>query len=486
MKITRINSLLISAFALVVVLLTSITWLSWESNQRQQKDDEWVLHTYEVISQIEGIFSLSRDGQIEARNYATTGNIAYFTSFEQIRKELPYRLDSLEQMMPPGSIQHRKLQALRPLMLQRLAINQQLVAKARQGNVTPVETEAMLTQGRAILNQVRPAVAALVGIERQLIVERKALALSTHANTQRLIIVSALASLFLIGIVFLMLRRELLHRVKNEDKLRLYEANLQEQLTHEQTQNQHLEELNQALRLSNDNLEQFAYAASHDLQEPLRKIQAFGNLLREQYGQALGEEGADMLLRMESAAGRMQNLIRDLLSYSRITTHAGQSERVALDQLLAQVLNDLEWSTQQHEATVHVGTLPVIDGIPHQMSQLFQNLISNSLKFKKAGEKPEISIGSRPLLETEQQAWMNGHTGQYVCIEFKDNGIGFEPKQNDRIFQLFHRLHGRDKYPGTGVGLALCKKVVENHKGQIKAVGEPQAGATFLIYLPAL
>lgn len=486
MKITRINSLLISAFALVVVLLTSITWLSWESNQRQQKDDEWVLHTYEVISQIETVFSMSRDAQIDARSYAATKNSAYLQSFTQIRTRLPHRIDSLEQMMPPGSVQRRQLQAMRPLLLQRLGINKELVDKVGQGSVTPAEAEDMLTRARTILNTLRPAVATLVGIERQLIVERKALALSTHANTQRLIIVSALASLFLIGIVFLMLRRELLHRVKNEDKLRLYEANLQEQLTHEQTQNQHLEELNQALRLSNDNLEQFAYAASHDLQEPLRKIQAFGNLLREQYGQALGEEGADMLLRMESAADRMQNLIRDLLSYSRITTHAGQSQRVALDQLLAQVLNDLEWSTEQHEATVHVGTLPVIDGFPHQMSQLFQNLISNSLKFKKAGEKPEISIDSRPLLEAEQQAWMNGHTGQYVCIEFKDNGIGFEPKQSDRIFQLFHRLHGRDKYPGTGVGLALCKKVVENHKGQIKAVGEPQAGATFLIYLPAL
>ncbi|OIN58024.1 sensor histidine kinase [Arsenicibacter rosenii] len=484
MKITRINSLLISAFALVVILLISITWLSWESNQRQQRDDEWVLHTYEVISQIEGVFSLSRDGQIDARNYATTGNASYLTSFEQIRKTLPLRLDSLEQMMPPGSIQYRKLQALRPLLLQRLGLNQQLVEKVRQGRVTPVAAEAMLTQGRVILNKARPAVAELVGIERQLIVERKALALSTHRNTQRLIIMSALASLCLIGIVFLMLRRELLQRVKNEQKLRLYEVSLQEQLVNEQSQNQHLEELNQALRLSNDNLEQFAYAASHDLQEPLRKIQAFGNLLRDQYGQSLGEEGTDLLLRMEAAASRMQSLIRDLLTYSRITTHAGQSQRIVLNQLMNQVLNDLEWSTEQHEATVRVGELPVIDGFPHQMSQLFQNLINNSLKFRKKDEKPEISINSRPLAPHEHQSWMNGHADQYVCIEVKDNGIGFEPKYSDRIFQLFQRLHGRDKYPGTGVGLALCKKVVENHKGQIRAVGEPQKGAAFLIYLP--
>jgi PAS domain S-box-containing protein len=230
------------------------------------------------------------------------------------------------------------------------------------------------------------------------------------------------------------------------------------------------------LARSNAELEQFAYVASHDLQEPLRKIQAFGDRLKSKYEAGLGPEGLDYLSRMQNAAARMQVLIQDLLSLSRVTSNSKPFTPVDLGDVARTVVSDLEMRIQDAGGQVDIGALPVIFGDRGQMAQLFQNLIGNGIKFRKPGEKPVVKISS------EIHALANGASGWQITVE--DNGIGFDEKYRDRIFQIFQRLHGRSEYEGTGIGLAICRKIVDRHSGAITAHSTPGAGAKFVILLP--
>lgn len=233
-----------------------------------------------------------------------------------------------------------------------------------------------------------------------------------------------------------------------------------------------IEELNR----SNQELEQFAYVASHDLQEPLRKVRAFGDRLVNKYKEQLGEEGKGYIERMENAATRMQVLIDDLLNFSRLSRTKEPFVPVDLKEICRSVINDLEISIEQKKANIILENLPVIEAIPSQMRQLFQNLISNAIKFSSKDRDPEIIIRG--------ETFADEHGKQMSRVQVKDNGIGFDEKYADRIFNIFQRLHGRNEYAGTGIGLAVCKKITENHGGGIRAEGNPGEGSAFIIELP--
>ncbi|RYF75413.1 MAG: PAS domain-containing sensor histidine kinase [Cytophagaceae bacterium] len=254
--------------------------------------------------------------------------------------------------------------------------------------------------------------------------------------------------------------------------------------------NKQLEEANDLLSRSNENLQQFAYVASHDLQEPLRKIQSFGNILKEQYKQQLGDD-IDLLDRMQLAASRMSILIRDLLSYSRITTYRNDYQLIPLQEVITNVLTDLEMVITQTGAQVQVDLLPTVQGDSLQLGQLFQNLLSNALKFCRRDEAGKY-IDSRIAIRYQQVMAADlppsvkpaQATPAYHRIEVADSGIGFDEKYLGRIFQVFQRLHGKQHYSGTGIGLAICEKVVTNHGGAITASSQLGQGATFSVYLP--
>jgi PAS domain S-box len=225
------------------------------------------------------------------------------------------------------------------------------------------------------------------------------------------------------------------------------------------------------LQQSNRELEDFAYVASHDLQEPLRKIQAFGDRLKARYAEALTGEGIDYLERMQNAAARMQALINDLLAFSRVTTQAHPFAAVDLNAVAREVLHDLEVRIHQAAGEVVVGDLPTIDADPLQMRQLLQNLISNGLKFHKADAPPRVRIQGTASHET-------------ALLTVSDEGIGFDERYAERIFTMFERLHGRGTYEGTGIGLAICRKIAQRHGGDILARGTLGEGATFVVTLP--
>ncbi|PRY12261.1 two-component system sensor kinase FixL [Pontibacter ummariensis] len=234
------------------------------------------------------------------------------------------------------------------------------------------------------------------------------------------------------------------------------------------------------LERSNRELQDFAYVSSHDLQEPLRKIQAFGDRVKTKEYDNLSEQGKDYVDRMLNAAVRMQNLINDLLSFSRVTTKSKPFVPVDLDHILTEVLSDLEVTIEQTGAVIERSPLPTIEAEPTQMRQLFQNLISNAIKFRKDDVKPIIRIFANKL---QRQAHMTATPGdELVEITVEDNGIGFDEKYLDRIFNIFQRLEGQ-KYEGSGVGLAICRKIAVRHGGDITARSQPGVGTRFIVLL---
>lgn len=242
-----------------------------------------------------------------------------------------------------------------------------------------------------------------------------------------------------------------------------------------------LESKNKELERSNSNLEEFAHAASHDLKEPIRKIRYFSSRLKERLQNRLHEEEEALFAPIERATERMSELIDDLLLYSHVSQRPHKKESVDLNIKLHRVLEDVDVDIQEKGAVVEATPLPVVSGYRRQLQQLFHNLITNALKYSKEGIAPHISI--RSSVVTAAHAGLPG-TNTYHLIEFRDNGIGFEQEYAEKIFQMFTRLHGKNEYGGTGVGLSIAKKVVENHLGHITAEGIPGEGAVFKIYLP--
>lgn len=240
------------------------------------------------------------------------------------------------------------------------------------------------------------------------------------------------------------------------------------------------------LKRSNESLEDFSYAASHDLKEPIRKIQVFTSLLQERFKDHPNEEERRLLDRISVAGERMQHLVDDLLEYSHISFQPKEKENVDLNEKIALILVDLEILIKDKEATITVHPLPTVKGYKRQLQQLFQNLIGNSLKYTKPGVSPLIEISSKEVKGKEAgfDISVADMEKSFYQVEVKDNGIGFEQESAEAIFGMFHRLHGNKEYGGTGIGLAIAKKVAQNHGGYIKAESKAGEGAAFQVLLP--
>ncbi|MDO6693853.1 ATP-binding protein [Aliiglaciecola sp. 3_MG-2023] len=235
------------------------------------------------------------------------------------------------------------------------------------------------------------------------------------------------------------------------------------------------------LARSNRELEDFAFVASHDLQEPLRKIRAFGDRLQSDYSEKLGEKGADYLNRMKNAAERMSNLISDLLEFSRVSTRGKDFTDVDMSTVIEAIESDLEIAIEESKTQLIVSQLPTIKGDPSQLNQLFLNLLSNAIKFRKPEVAPIIEL----QYKLEENPLDNGIAdGDMHVFTIKDNGVGFENEFAEKIFVPFQRLHGRNEYKGTGIGLAVCRRIVERHGGTISATSELGKGSVFVIKLP--
>ncbi len=265
--------------------------------------------------------------------------------------------------------------------------------------------------------------------------------------------------------------------LKNAELILLQnKQHLEEQVEHRTKKikraSEHLQKLNLELQRSNNELEEFAYIASHDLQEPLRKIQSFGNLLQEECKESLQGDAELYLNRILHAAGRMRKLINDLLEYSRVSRATHYLQRIDLNTVIASVLSDLELYITETNTTIHVEEIPKIEADPLLIQQLFQNLLVNAIHYRHPDRKPMISISAKTIKDTDIQ------------IAVQDNGIGFEQQYANKIFGIFERLYSKHEKSGTGIGLAICRKIVEQHHGTIIAESKKDFGSTFIVTLP--
>jgi signal transduction histidine kinase len=453
-------------FVLAIVLVGFGFSMSYLSYTRSQYTNQRVRHSYEVIGRLESILSLLKDVETASRGYAATGDSLFLSPYFAARPQFVPQFDNLTQLLSDNLTQLREADTLRRLVEARLALNRKQIQLPRNTPMTLRQT--YMREGKVYMDQVRAQVARMMATENLLMETRNIAAKQSYENT--LVIMGTLSLLTFVVLITLyqLLSDELRRRAETETQLRAYELELQEKIT--------------LLEASNQELERMAFVASHDMQEPLRKIQAFGGLLTERFSPTLEEDGRLFLNKIITSADRMSVLIRDLLNFSRVGSRRDSFEAVDLNTVIDRITGELEVTIRETGATVRRTTLPTIEAVPGQLEQLFTNLISNALKYTKPNVPAVIDIMAAPVSGSQYTGLLPNEP--YVRLTINDNGIGFDEKYLDRIFEIFQRLHNQTQYPGTGIGLAICKRVVTYHNGSITARSQEGVGTSFEVVLP--
>jgi signal transduction histidine kinase len=469
MKQTLRNPVLLGfALAFIVILLNA--FVSARNTLTLRENDVLVAQSQDVQHDLEAIMSTVKDAESGQRGYIITGDGRYLAPYHEAVAAMPGRLGALREHRPERFRAERLAQLERLIDTKFTELAQTI--ELRKVNFNAARDVVMEDRGKATMDEIRALVGGIQREETALLAEREESSRHSFVFSLGSGIGVVVLSLGVTALAYILVRRELAARQRAETEVRQARDRLEERV---QQRTFELLELNTALERSNHELEQFASVASHDLQEPLRKIQAFGDRLVQRFSNILGEQGREFVERMQHSAVRMRALIDDLLAYSRVASRGKPFEPVDLNQVAEEVVSDLEGRIEQTEGRVDVGPLPTIEGDPLQMRQLFQNLIGNALKFRKPDVAPLVLVRSESGEEN----------GAATCkLSVKDNGIGFDGAYAERIFQLFQRLHGRAEFDGTGMGLAICRKIVERHGGHIMAHSQPGCGSEFVVTLP--
>ncbi len=482
--------------AIIVIVLVVNGFLSYRSTSILVQNHRLVSHTHDIILGIEEILSTLKDAETGQRGYIITGDDSYLAPYYQAQSQIGPLISRVGGLLAGDAGQSVRIEELGRLVRERFAILEGNINLRRSDGMEIASAAIRSGEGKRAMDTIRNLVRLMEGQERNL--------LTIHGNESResgahaifTFIVTNAFIILLVGAVYILLSRDIRNRRLQEQALQAGHVELEKRVearTAELTMTNmalvteiaerrrteaKLRDTTIELERSNRELQDFAFVASHDLQEPLRKIQAFGDRLKTKYGAALEGTGLDYLERMQSASQRMHTLINDLLTFSRVASKAQPFVPLGLTTIIQDVLIDLEVRIQQTNARVELDVLPSIEADALQMRQLFQNLIGNALKFHRSDVPPVIQLqGQIVTVPTDTDAG--------VCeVTVTDNGIGFEEQYLEKIFTPFQRLHGRHEYEGTGIGLAVCRKIIERHKGTITARSTPGEGTVFIIQLP--
>ena len=500
MNISRHRTALL-AFGMVFAALLVNALISYLNIRRLHQTDGSVRHMYDVISALGEVLATVLDAETGQRGFLITEEKGFLEPYTVANARVDQRLEDLERLLSDNDRQLANLAELKELIHKRLKILADVLDLKRSQGSAAARSHLASGRGKVAMERVRAKVNEMEQIERGLLVERNGESETAYWTA---VVAGAIASLLglLLAIAgYILLRRDI--HLRNVAAANLQAANDRlEERVHERTATinnmisalrdeiqvrsaaeESAKQSAEELERSNRELDQFAAVASHDLQEPLRKIQAFADRLEAHAREQLGEQGRDYLDRILNSASRMRRLIDDLLAYSRVTTKGLSFTPVSLHQVVEEVIGDLEGRLQQTGGTITCDELPSVAADPLQMRQLFQNLLANALKFHRPHVAPQVTVASA-IISPAADSSDETERGMQLQVKVRDNGIGFEPEYKERIFDLFQRLHGRDDYEGTGIGLAICKKIVERHGGTISADSIPQNGAVFTITLP--
>jgi signal transduction histidine kinase len=492
---------LLTAFAMVFATLLVTAAISYLNVRRLYQYDRLVDHTHIVLSELRLLLGTVADAESAMRGYVVTADPSYLKPFEAALVTVPSALARIGRLTADNPKHRATLSDLDHQLARRMRLMQQAVDVTREQGPEAGRAEVAKGEGLAAMEASRDLIRAMEREEGRLLAERVSEATVGYWTTIISSLISAAIGLVLAAIGFLLANRDLKSREQRTEELKAHSERLEERVRERTAElsraigslREEIDERHKAektvrqvadeLKRSNRELAQFAAVASHDLQEPLRKVQAFGDRLLGHCSDELSEKGRDYLNRMLAAAGRMRALIDGLLEYSRVSTRRQTLAPVDLSQVAHEVVGDLEARIQQSGGTVEVGELPTIAADSLQIRQLLQNLIGNALKFQRKDAPPIVRVSARIVPHTVPGDG-DSHLGLACELSVEDNGVGFEPIYAQQIFELFQRLHGRDEYEGTGMGLAMCKKIAERHGGRIAAVSAPGEGSRFTVTLP--
>lgn len=453
-------------FFIAFTVIVGASVLSYLIAKNLMHNAERLNHAVEVSKRLEQITKQLKDAEAAIRGYNLT-------------KEQKFLQPSMNERSTKIENEYRRLRRItdEPVQSRNLdTLKQLLDVKYRQllgGEQAGVKGSSIsVGEGEVSMELIDRKVSEMVKIEQTQLDEKSRLFQFFSSLWIPVVFIISLIAILIGVYAYVTLTREFRLQLHIEHRMKNYQRELQENIA--------------LLNKTNQELEQFAYVASHDLQEPLRKISTFSDRLQMKYRNELPEEAGQLIDRMVAAVSRMRILINDLLIFSRAGRIMPENiTQVDMNVLLQDVIGDLEVALQEKKGTVIFDQLPVIEGNDTAFHQLFLNLLSNSIKFATPGKPLEIRIKRELLSGRETGVVKENKWEESFCrITIEDNGIGFDQAYAERIFLIFQRLHGVSEYKGTGIGLAICKKIVDSHHGYISAYGQPGKGASFILILP--
>ena len=457
-----------AGFGTALAILIFVGVLSFLSMVQSIEDRQWVTHTHVVLEKLDGLLSDLLDAETGQRGYIITGEESYLQPYKDGFAHVHEDLRALRELTADNPNQQRALDRLEPLIALKLAELQDRVGTRKQKGLAAATAAVREGSGKQHMDHIRAVIAEMKQEEDRLLIRRSQELDASSRRTSVMIATGDALALFFLFLGGLVINQEMGQRRRAEDEVRQLNADLERRVAERTAE---LAERAEELKRSNVELQQFAYVASHDLQEPLRMVASFTQLLAKRYRDKLDDDARDFISYAVDGATRMQTLIRDLLAYSRVGTQGKPFVPTRCDEVLDRVLDSLKLAIEESGAVITRGPLPTVQADALQLGQLFQNLLTNAIKFR--GEKPpRVQISA----ERNGRAWK---------ISVRDNGIGFSPEHGERIFVIFQRLHTKAEYPGTGIGLAICKKIVERHGGRIWVESSPGEGSTFSFTISA-
>lgn len=452
---------------LASVILVTLNILFYLSFLKQKETSDQVNLSQKNLRALEDVLSSVKDAETGQRGYLLTGEESYLKPYNLALKTIDQQIDQLKILSLVDPDQKQQLLILEPLVRSKLAELQKTVDLKKNKDINAALSLVLTNQGKELMDQIRIEIQQMQKRKNQQL-QNWLLAKDQEARSiQQTFIVCFILNMLAFYLVYRAIQQEMTERQQTEALLKKLNEDLENIV---QNRTAELKDANTNLLRSNRELEQFAYVASHDLQEPLRAVNSYTQLLARKYQSNLDAKADKYIGYIVEGANRMQQLIEDLLNFSRIGTEGKELQPIALETILAQVLCHLKVAIIKSQAIVTHEPLPTIKGDKTQLIQLFQNLIANAIKFRKS-EPPEVHIKG----VQQDKKWL---------ISVSDNGIGMEEEYFERIFVIFQRLHSRTEYPGTGIGLAVCKRIVECHGGRIWVESTLGVGTTFYLTIP--
>jgi signal transduction histidine kinase len=448
-------------------ILVTLNVLFFWSFIKQKETTEQVAQSRLILQKLEKVVSSVKDAETGQRGYLLTGQESYLEPYRVTVKTIARQIEEINTLTATDPYQQQQLRILQPLIAQKLAELKKTIDLRKTQDFNTALSVVLSNQGQEIMDQIRNTIEQMQDAKNEQLKNRLKTREQTVNRSQLIFLSGIILNLFAFYLVYRAIQRETRERQQAEASLKQLNEELEARV---QERTAKLKEANVNLVHSNRELEQFAYVASHDLQEPLRAVNSYAQLITRKYQGNLDAKADKYLGYIMEGATRMQQLINDLLEFSRVGTRGKPLKPTDCEAVLRQVLDNLKVAIAENYALVTHDPLPTIIGDEIHLIQLLQNLIGNAIKFRNE-EPPQVHISARE----QENEWL---------FEVRDNGIGLESEYFERIFTIFQRLHSKSEYPGTGIGLAVCKKIVERHGGRIWVESEIGAGTTFYFTTP--